>query len=65
MKDFEGKVLKIYFNNPEGLICLKANYITFEEGFFVVQDLASKRIRYMNKEYVRSIEIMGDINEER
>lgn len=64
MKDFEGKILKVYFNNAEGLVCLKSRYIRFEEGFFVLQDYASKRIRYINKDYIRSIEILGEINEE-
>ena len=64
MKDFEGKVLKVYFNNPEGLICLKTRFIRYEEDFFVLQDMSSGRIRYFNKEYVRSIEILGDIHEE-
>ena len=65
MKDFEGKILKIYFNNTEGLICLKALFIRYEEGFFVIQDMQSKRIRYLNKDYIRSIEILGDVYEER
>ena len=65
MKDFEGKVLKVYSNNTEGLICLKANFIRYCDGFLIIQDQASKRIRYLNKDYIRSIEIMGDIDEER
>ena len=65
MKDFEGKILKIYMNNTGGLVCLRADYIRFSDGFFVVMDSASKRIRYINKDCIRSIEIVGDIDEER
>ena len=64
MKDFEGKILKVYFNNSEGLVCLKCRYIRAEGDFFVLQDASSMRIRYVNKNYIRSIEILGDINEE-
>ena len=64
MKDFEGKILKVYFNNTEGLTCLKCRYIRDEEGFFVLQDTGTERIRYINRNYIRSIEILGDSNEE-
>ena len=64
MKDFEGKILKVYFNNAEGLVCLKSRYIRDEEGFFVLEDNASGKIRYINRDYIRSIEIVGDVNEE-
>jgi len=64
MKDFEGKTIKIYFNQTEGWVCLKADYIRFSEGFFVVRESISRKIRYINKDYVRSVEIIGDINAE-
>ena len=63
MKDFEGKSLKIIFNQSEGWVCLKADYIRYEEGFFVVRESISKRIKYINKDFIRTIEIVGDINE--
>jgi len=62
MKDFEGKILKIYFNSSEGFLCLSAAYIKTMDDFLVVKDNISKKLKYLNMNYIRQIEIVGDIN---
>ena len=62
MKDFEGKIIKIYFNNSEGWVCLSGSYIRAEDDFYIVLENISKKIKYINKRFIRSIEIVGDIN---
>lgn len=63
MKDFEGKIIKVYFDQAERWVSVTGNYIHTTDKFLVIRDELSKRIKYINVDYIRSIEIVGDINE--
>lgn len=63
MKDFEGKIIKMIFNNMQGWITCNGYYIKNEGPFIVFKDYNTNRIRYVNERYIESIEIVGDIDE--
>ena len=64
MKDFEGKILKIYFNNSQGWVCMTGSFIRKEDDFYIVRDNLSHSIKYLNKNFIRQIEIVGDSYEQ-
>ena len=66
MQDFIGKILRIYFNNNvQGWVSLTGYYIRKEDDFFIVKDVVSNKIKYINKRYIESIEIIGDIENDK
>lgn len=64
MKDFEGKILKVYLDNIQGWLALTGYFIRYEDNFFIIKESMSKKIKYLNKDFIKSIEIVGDIEDE-
>ena len=64
MKDFEGKIIKVFFNNVQGWVCLSGCFIRYEDNFVIIKETISNKIQYLNRDYIRSIEIIGDIGDE-
>ncbi len=61
MKDFEGKVLKIYYDNVQGWVSGTGYFIKKEGNFIVIRENVSNKIKYINENYIKSIEIVGDV----
>ena len=64
MKDFEGKILKIVYDNVQGWITGTGYFIKKEDIFIVIKEATTNRIRYINQNYIKSVEIVGDISEQ-
>lgn len=64
MKDFEGKVLKIYYDNVQGWVIGTGYFIKKEGVFFVIRENVSNKIKYINEAYIKSIEIVGEVYEQ-
>lgn len=67
MKDFEGKVIKVYLNSNSGLICETGVFIKFEDDFLLIRNTMTGHIHYLCKYFIKCVEIMrdiaGDLNE--
>ena len=48
MKDFEGKILKVYLDNIQGWLALTGYFIRYEDNFFIIKESMSKKIKYLN-----------------
>ncbi|MBQ1477074.1 MAG: hypothetical protein IIZ33_02895 [Erysipelotrichaceae bacterium] len=64
MKDFEGKIIRIYFHATQGSLVCNGYYLKKEGTFLVIRDTLSKKLKYVNEQYIRTIEIVGDADED-
>ena len=63
MKAFKNKRIKIIFNSNTGWICETGPFIQVDHNFIVMINELTKKIKYVNMQCIKTIEIVGDINE--
>ena len=61
MKDFEGKIIKIYLDSSYGVVCITGPFMKFEDNFLVMLNPITKKIEYYSMYYIKTITIVGDI----
>ena len=61
MKDFDGKVIKVYLNSNSGLLCETGDYIRSEDDFLIIRNTMTGQIHYLCKYFIKYVEIVRDI----
>lgn len=62
MKDFENKVIRVTFNTNSGWLVEAGDYIKMEGSFLVFRSQQNNKLKYINVDYIKLIEIVGEIN---
>lgn len=63
MKAFENKRIKIIYNSNSGWICETGPYIQIDHNFIVMINELTKKMKYVNMQCIKTIEIVGDVHE--
>lgn len=64
MKDFEGKIIKVYLNANSGWLVQTGPFIRIEDDFVIMKNKLNGKIQYLSKNYIKYIEIVHDIADE-
>lgn len=65
MKDFEGKRLRLTYLNGQGSMAETGSFVRMEDPFLVIISHFSQKLKYINLASVRTVEILGEISDER
>lgn len=63
MKAFENKRIKIIYNSNSGWICETGPYIQIDHNFIVMINELTKKMKYVNMQCIKTIEIVDDVHE--
>ena len=61
MKDFQGKVIKVYLNANSGWLMVSGPFIRKEDEFLIVKNNANGQIEYLNMAFVKYVEIVKEV----
>ena len=61
MKDFIGKLIKVFVNSNYGYICVTGPFVKIENNFLVIVNQVTKKIEYYSMYNVKTVTIIRDI----
>jgi hypothetical protein len=65
MKDFEGKRLRLTYQSGQGSVAETGSFVRLEDPFLIIISHFTNKIKYVNLAAVKTVEILGEANDER
>lgn len=65
MKDFEGKRLRLTYQSGHGSVAETGSFVRLEDPFLIIISHFTNKIKYVNLAAVKTVEILGEADDER
>lgn len=63
MCDFNGKIIKVFLNSNNGMICETGPFYKIDNDFLVMKNEYTGKIQYLSKANIKYVEILRDIDD--